>query len=128
MFAINFADRFTYNLEGLAVPLAAERNVGVVAMKVYGGASGMDYKTPRPSAMGDSYDHQLALRYALSIEGVATAVIGMYNEAELDQNIAWARSFTPLMPAESAWLETLGRELSAQWGAHYGSVDDRQSS
>lgn len=125
MFAMNFADRFTYNLEGQAAALAVERNVGLVAMKVYGGAKDMSYKTPCPSAMDESYDHQLALRYALSLEGVATAVVGMYNETELEQNIAWARRFTPLTASESARLETLGRELSQQWGEHFGSVDDR---
>ncbi|MCY3871747.1 MAG: aldo/keto reductase [Gemmatimonadetes bacterium] len=125
MLAINLADRYTYNFENEVLPLAYEQNVGVAAMKVYGGAQGMTYQTPRTSALAahGSHDHELALRYALGLPGVCTAVIGMFSEAELVQNLEWARRFTPLNAADGIALEALGREIAADWGPHYGAVE-----
>ncbi len=130
LLAFNFADRYTYNFEHEGLPLAVERNVGVAAMKVYGGAEAMKYETlegekRRKSALGahGGHNHELALRYALSLPGVALAVIGMYTEEELLQNIAWSRRYLPLTSAEELYLQPLGRRVAADWGAHYGSPE-----
>ena len=124
MLAMNFADRHTYNFEEEVLPLAAERQVGVVAMKVFGGAPNMNYKKQTPSALdaaGD-YDHQLAFRYALGLPGVTMAVIGMYTEEELEKNIEWVRSLEPLTIQEERRLAQRGKELAGEWGPHYGPV------
>jgi len=125
MLAMNPADRFTYNFEETVLPLAQKNNVGVAAMKVYGGAEGMKYEKPVPSALAVNgpHDHETALRYALGLPGVATAVIGVFNEAELRQNIAWAKNYTPLSSSESSILEQTGQDIAADWGPHYGSVE-----
>ncbi len=124
MFAMNQADRFTYNFEGDVLPLARERNVGVAAMKVFGGAVGMDYEKPNPSALRahGEHDHQMAMRYALGLPGVATAVIGVFNERELLQNVDWARNYNPLTSEEESGLSKLGKKIAGDWGPHYGSV------
>ena len=124
MLAMNLADRHTYNFEEAVLPLARERGVGVVAMKVYGGALEMKYDRPTPSALAahGAHDHEAALNYALGLPGVATAVVGVYTGAELIQNLEWARNHTPLFAEAEAGLEKLGREIAADWGAHYGSV------
>lgn len=122
MVAMNFVDRHTYNFETEVLPLAAERNVGVAAMKVFGGALKMKYETPTHSHLADSgdYDHELAFRYALGLPGVHLAVIGVYSEAELAQNVAWARNYHPLTEEEQRHLAGIGAEISAKWGAHFG--------
>ena len=122
MVAMNYADRYTYGFDDRIAPLVEQLDVGLVGMKVFGGAHEMDYKTPRPSAMGTERDHSLAFRYALGLPGLATAVIGMYNEQELDQNIQWAREWTPLTPEEAGQLAREGRELAKEWGPHFGPV------
>ena len=129
MLAFNFADRHTYNFEQEALPLAVERNVGVAAMKVYGGAEAMRYETSqrekqRPSALAafGHNDHEIALRYALSLPGVALAVVGMYTGEELLQNIEWTRRHLPLARAEERDLLSQGRRIAADWGPHYGST------
>lgn len=129
MLAMNYADRYTYNFEELVLPLAAEHDVGVAAMKVYGGAEAMKYETgptesKRPSALKahGTHDHQKALRYALGLPGVALAVLGMYDERELSQNLAWAKGYTPLATADLPIMESEGRQLSRAWGPHYGPV------
>jgi len=121
MCALNPGDRHTYNFEEEVLPLARAQNAGVAAMKVYGGTRGMSYDTPRPSALSP-HDHRQALRYALSLPGVATAVIGIFNAGELLQNVQWARDYTPLENSEKKDLDSLGRRLSSAWGPHYGPV------
>ena len=125
MLAMNLADRYTYNFENEVLPLAYERNVGVAAMKVYGGAKGMTYEKPATSALATHgpHDHEAALGYALGLPGVCTAVIGMFSEEELVQNLEWARRFTPLSAADGIALEALGRAVAAEWGPHYGAVE-----
>ena len=125
MLAMNFADRHTYNFEETALPLAVEQGVGVAAMKVYGGALDMKYEQVKPSAMAaqGSYDHETALRYALGLPGVAVAVVGVYSEAELLQNVAWAKNYTPLAQDELDRQLAIGRDISRGWGPHFGPVE-----
>ena len=131
MLGMNYADRFTYNFEEQVLPLAAARNVGVAAMKVYGGAEAMKYETsptePKKKSALEAHgphDHQTALRYALGLPGVTLAVVGIYNQTELDQNLAWAKEYTPLQPTDLSLLDREGQEIAAAWGAHYGPVRD----
>jgi aryl-alcohol dehydrogenase-like predicted oxidoreductase len=121
MLAMNYADRHTYGFEDRILPRVHSLDLGIAAMKVYGGARDMDYQTPRPSALG-ARDHHMAFRYALGLPGVAVAVIGMYSIDELERNLAWARSWEPLTGEDQARLAAEGRTVSAEWGAHFGEV------
>jgi len=122
MLAMNYADRHTYSFEGRVLPRAGARDLGIAAMKVYGGARDMGYDTPRPSALGGR-DHHRAFRYALGLPGVAVAVIGMYSVGELEQNVAWAHGWEPLSPEELRRLDGEGRAVAGEWGAHFGAVE-----
>ncbi|MGQ0562926.1 MAG: aldo/keto reductase [Gemmatimonadota bacterium] len=117
MTAVNFADVHTYDFEGGIWPFARRRQMGLVAMKVYGGIKGNGHT---PALMDDKY-HDMALRYALSLEGCASAVIGMVNVDELDENVQRARAFVPLTEAERTDLLHQGAELAAEWGEHLGA-------
>jgi uncharacterized protein len=124
MFAMNFVETHIYGFESKVLPKAREQNMGVAAMKVYGGATDMEYHQPVASAMkarGD-FDHHLAFRYALSLPGVALNVIGVYSEKELKQNIEWARTFAPLTNEEKDDLGSIGRAAALKWGTRYGEV------
>ena len=124
MFAFNFVDCHIYNFEEVVLPLARAQNAAVAAMKVYGGTIDMKYDKPRPSEMANSGfdEHERALRYALGLPGVSLAVIGVYNEEELVQNIEWVRRYAPLDAGEQQALLALGRGIARQWGPHYGPV------
>jgi predicted aldo/keto reductase-like oxidoreductase len=118
MTAVNIADRHTYDFERRVWPLAAKRNLGLVAMKVFGGA---DWKSKAMSnSLMPEARHDMAFRYALSLPHVSLAVIGMATEEELRENLARARAFTPLTTGERQSLETPGRTLADRWGAHFG--------
>ena len=119
MTTANFADVHTYGFERRIWPFAHRKGMGIVAMKVFGGIKGGGH-TP---ALLDAEQHDLALRYALSLEGCATAVIGMNSSEELEENVRRARAFTPLTTAEHEALLASGAGLAHEWGPHLGALD-----
>jgi aryl-alcohol dehydrogenase-like predicted oxidoreductase len=115
MNAVNVVDRHTYAFEDVVWPLAREKQIGLAAMKVYGGgilACKMPAELRRDS-----------LRFALGVEGVATAVIGMRTVKELEQNVEWATGFEPLTAAESKGLKKRTVALAKEWGPHLDRLD-----
>jgi predicted aldo/keto reductase-like oxidoreductase len=118
---VNFADRHTYNFEERVWTLANRLNLGLIAMKVFGGEQ---------KSGGNGLSHCLmptshldaAFRYALSVPQVACAVIGMATPRELQENLRRARTYSPLNLREGENLMKAGRALASQWGAHFGSL------
>ena len=125
MLAMNYVDRHVYGFETRVLPLARKRRLGVAAMKVFGGAPEMRYDKPVRSAMGSrgEPDHRAALRYALSLPGVSVAVVGVYREEELVENVAWARSVEPLGADEWNGLLDRGKRAAPSWGPRYGPLE-----
>ena len=119
--AVNFVDRHTYNFEGSVWPAAAHANIGLIAMKVFGGA-----QSPPPSVLSHSRMpveyHEMAFRYALSQPRVCCAVLGMATLQELQENLGRARRFQPLSTEEARRLSTAGALLARQWSDHFGPV------
>ncbi|MBT5830004.1 MAG: hypothetical protein HOH77_07405, partial [Candidatus Latescibacteria bacterium] len=79
---------------------------------------------PTLSILGLSRPDRLetALRYALGLQGVSTAVVGMYSLVELEQNIAWARNYAPLTTEALTILDGEGKTLAKDWGEHFGPL------
>jgi aryl-alcohol dehydrogenase-like predicted oxidoreductase len=117
MNAVNIVDRHTYAFEEVVWPSARKKQVGLVAMKVYGGgitACKMPEELRRDS-----------MRFALSVPGVAVAVIGMGTQKELEQNVDWARAFKPLTADEAKELKKKTVALAKEWGAHLDRLDPK---
>jgi predicted aldo/keto reductase-like oxidoreductase len=115
MNAVNVVDRHTYAFEDVVWPAARKKNIGLVAMKVFGGGV-QSCKMPeelRPAS----------LRWVLSLPGVATAVIGIGSPKELEQNVEWARAFKPMTNEEANDLKQKTLPLAKQWGAHLDRLD-----
>src|SRR5437868_5444819 len=74
--ALGMADRLVTSPETFLLPKAAERNIGVIAMKVLG--------------HGAIEERELALRYALGLPGVALAIVGLDSPAQIDEIVATA--------------------------------------
>ena len=119
--AVNFVDRHTYNFEEEVWPAAAHANIGLIAMKVYGGA-----QDPAPRNLSHSRmpveHHDMAFRYALSQPSVCCATIGMVTHRELEENLNRARTFQPLSLEEARRLQDIGARLARQWTDHLGPV------
>ena len=119
MTAVNFVDVHTYGFENRIWPLARSKQVGLVAMKVYGGIRGGGHT---PALLHEDH-HEDALRYALSLQGCTSAVIGITSMDELEENVRRARSYAPLMETEQKELLATGEALAMEWGAHLGAIE-----
>lgn len=117
MNAVNFVVRHTYDFEHKVWSRAQHMNLGLVAMKVLGGAKG-----PNGGFKMDDEHYERAVRYVLSIPGLAVAVMGMENVAELEKAAATVAKARPLSPDEQQELARLGLQLAAspQWRSVYG--------
>jgi aryl-alcohol dehydrogenase-like predicted oxidoreductase len=118
MNAVNFIVRHTYDFEHKVWSRARSLDLGLVAMKVLGGA-------PRPDGgyKMDPSHYEKAIRYALSVPGLSVAVIGLENVAELEKAAAVLGRAQPLSPEEDLELSREGLELAAkaEWKEAYGT-------
>ena len=76
----------------------------------------MKYDKPIASAVqtGGFTDYERALRYALGLPGVGTAVVGVFSEEELEQNVEWIRRYQPLtVEEEESLLPKVARSQSS---------------
>jgi len=119
--AVNFVDCHTYNFEEQVWPAAAHANIGLIAMKVYGGAQDPAPRTLSHSRMPVEH-HDMAFRYALSQPSLCCATIGMVTHRELEENLNRARTFQPLSLEEARRLHDTGARLARQWTDHLGPV------
>ncbi len=124
--SVNFADRHTYNFEERVLPIARKHNVGIVAMKVFGGVAGMNYKGVRGPQIGEEHV-PAALRYALSLPGVASANLGVHSAEQIRHNVAMVKDFKPISQEEEGRLLELGKKMAAEWGEHFGPVQEKQN-
>lgn len=122
--ALNFVDRFTYDFETKVLPVARKHNVGIVAMKAFGGPDGKtgSWGTRKATPMVGTDHVESAIRYALTLPGVATANLGVHTVEQFRQNLAIVRRFQPLSPEEQDRLAVLGRQFAKEWGPHFGPV------
>ena len=118
---MNFVDHHTYNFEQEVWPLAAKKQIGLLAMKVFGGQNKQEGGGLSHSMVPPRF-HEMAFRYALSQSGIASAAIGMATWEELHQNVKWAKSFRPITSGEAVKLRAIGKDLSKNWGSHFGPV------
>lgn len=81
------------------LPVAREKNVGVIAMKVP--AYGRLLKPGLLSSM------EQAMGYSLSLPGVHCCIIAAENPEQLESNVAIARNYTPLDTAQMTQIEQL---------------------
>lgn len=116
--AVGLLSRHVYDFEGEVWPAAAEKGIGLLAMKVFGGV-----QDSRINAKGARLPDDLkpaSLRYALGLPAISGVVVGMYDEEELRQTLAWVRSSVPLTGEDLAPLEGPTRELSRGFLELYG--------
>lgn len=87
------------SFEGVALPVARRKNMGVIAMKVFAQEHLLGKASP-----------DMLLRYSLSLP-VTAATAGMPKLEHIEANIEVAKNFKPLTPAE---MEALSSKLAAE--------------
>jgi aryl-alcohol dehydrogenase-like predicted oxidoreductase len=98
LMALNAADIHYKSFITDALPLAVDRNMGIIAMKVP--ARGRLFAEGRVTTM------EQALRYVLTLP-ISTAIIGCSSVEDVENNVELARNFTPYSEDEMRHLEDL---------------------
>ncbi len=98
LLSLNPADPFYQPLQEAVLPRAREKNMGIIAMKI--AAYGRLFRENGLERM------EKALGYALSFP-VSTAVVGMSDLDELEENARLAKEYEKLSPEELQRLEEL---------------------
>ncbi len=113
LIALNAADRHYQPFTKELVPLANEKGMGIIGMKVP--ARGRIFRKGGITTM------EQAMRYTLTLP-VSTIIVGIDNVKQLEENIRIAQSFTPLNPAEMAELEEKTKSYAekAAWFKYRG--------
>ena len=127
LMAVNAADPHHYSFTEQLLPLAVEKEMGIIGMKVPARGrllsswtpppidaqkkswEGMSVQAPTPGTL----DMKQAMSYALSLP-VSTVIIGCDSIAQLQQNVQLARDFTPYNQKQLAALVEKAAPVSKQ--------------
>jgi predicted aldo/keto reductase-like oxidoreductase len=122
LLGVNAADPHHLPFQNRLIPLAVEKEMGIIGMKIPARGRLLSSWTPPPP---DSVPQRLrasgpgtltmreAMRYVLSLP-VSTVIIGVDSVAQLEENVAIARGFTPLSPEQLASLEKRAGPVARQ--------------
>ncbi len=113
LMALNAADPHHLPFQKELLPLAVEQELGIVGMKIPArGRLIHGWRPPPPEAQkgpvkatrGGTLTMREAMRYVLSLP-VSTVIVGVDSVAQLEEDVAIARDFTPLGAGQLAALE-----------------------
>ena len=116
LMAMNAADPHHYSFNEALLPLAVEKEMGIIGMKVPGRGRLLSSWTPQPleqqkhmwegmvpAPTPGTLTMREALYYTLS-RPVSTVIIGCDTVAQLEENVHLAREFTPLSDGQAGEL------------------------
>jgi aryl-alcohol dehydrogenase-like predicted oxidoreductase len=126
LMAVNAADPHHYSFSQELLPLAVEKQMGIIGMKVPARGRILSSWTPPPiEAQKHSWegmvlaptpgtlDMRQAMYYSLSLP-VSTVIIGCDSVAQLEHNVQLAREFTPYSEKQMAALVAKAEPVSKQ--------------
>jgi uncharacterized protein len=127
LMAVNAADPHHYSFSEQLLPLAVEKQMGVIGMKVPARGRILSSWTPPPieqqkhswegmaiqASTAGTLDMRQAMYYSLSLP-VSTVIIGCDSIPQLEENVNLAREFTPLNQQQMAALTEKALPVSKQ--------------
>jgi hypothetical protein len=137
LLAVNAAERFHFSFEEKLIPLAVEKQMGIIAMKLTGRRRILSSYVPPPQAdqarswegsavvatSPGTLNMREAMYYALTLP-ISTAIVGIDNVAQLEENVRLAREFTPLADTQMAAIAGKA-EIVARQAMFYKFFDRR---
>lgn len=134
LMGINAADPHSHSFAAELLPLALERRMGIIAMKVPARGRILASWTPPPierqkrmweaganiTTKPGTLTMREAFHWVLS-RPVSTAIIGIDSVAQLEENVALAREFTPLSEPQMAAITDKTKPVAEQalWFRHF---------
>src|SRR5271166_1654187 len=122
LMALNAADKHHLSFQEKLLPLAVEKQIGIIGMKIPARGRILANWKPDPhhqsgfegNAQGPgTLAMKEALYYVLS-QPVSTVIIGCDTIAQLEENVQFARDFTPLSERQLAALSEKAQPVSRQ--------------
>ncbi|MFA6955947.1 MAG: aldo/keto reductase [Thermoanaerobaculia bacterium] len=122
LMALNAADPHHLSFSKELLPLAVEKEMGIIGMKIPARGRILAGYTPPPAGTrgfgpaatrSGTLTMSEAMRYVLS-QQVSTVIIGCDSIAQLEENVKIAREFTPLSATQMASLTAKAEPVSQQ--------------
>jgi aryl-alcohol dehydrogenase-like predicted oxidoreductase len=126
LMAVNAADPHHYSFSEQLLPLAVEKQMGIIGMKIPARGRILSSWTPPPieqqkhmwegmvlAPTPGTLDMRQAMYYSLSLP-VSTVIIGCDSIPQLEQNVQLAREFTPFNQQQMAALNQKAQPVSKQ--------------
>jgi aryl-alcohol dehydrogenase-like predicted oxidoreductase len=127
LMGVNAADKYYYSFEKDLLPLAVEKQMGIVGMKVMARGRILSSWTPPPveeqkhswegrgavTTIPGTLTKQETFFYTLSLP-ISTAIIGCDSVEQVEECVELARSFNPLNQAQMAALEAKVEPVAKQ--------------
>jgi aryl-alcohol dehydrogenase-like predicted oxidoreductase len=126
LMAVNAADPHHFSFSEQLLPLAVEKQMGIIGMKVPARGRILSTWTPPPveqqkhswegmvlAPTAGTLNMQQAMYYSLSLP-VSTVIIGCDTIAQLEENVQLAREFAPLNQKQMAALTEKAQPVSKQ--------------
>ncbi len=126
LMAVNAADPHHFSFSEQLLPLAVERQMGIIGMKVPARGRLLSSWTPQPieqqkhmwegmviAPTPGTLDMRQAMYYSLSLP-VSTIIIGCDSIAQLEQNVQLARDFTPFNQQQMQALTAKAQPVAKQ--------------
>ncbi|HVN31954.1 MAG TPA: aldo/keto reductase [Thermoanaerobaculaceae bacterium] len=122
LMAVNAADPHHLSFAAELLPLAVEKEMGIIGMKIPARGRILSSWTPPPpdqqrpgqvATRSGTITMQEALRYVLSLP-VSTVIVGCDTVAQVEENVRLARAFTPMSANQMAELTTRTEPVKRQ--------------